>query len=100
MLAQSVLDGFNVSQLGLAKKKWSSELMGQVCIFAYGQTGSGKSWTMEGGQVSAVIHPEHRTPDLDRHVSCATTPGEATGAALMAERARRRDDPPSNRDDL
>ncbi|WWC64033.1 uncharacterized protein I303_106639 [Kwoniella dejecticola CBS 10117] len=32
MLAQSVLDGYN------------------VCIFAYGQTGSGKSWTMEGGQ--------------------------------------------------
>ncbi|EJT52997.1 kinesin [Trichosporon asahii var. asahii CBS 2479] len=31
MLAQSVLDGYN------------------VCIFAYGQTGSGKSWTMEGG---------------------------------------------------
>ncbi|OCF72705.1 kinesin family member C1 [Kwoniella mangroviensis CBS 8886] len=30
MLAQSVLDGYN------------------VCIFAYGQTGSGKSWTMEG----------------------------------------------------
>jgi kinesin family protein C1 len=34
MLAQSVLDGYN------------------VCIFAYGQTGSGKSWTMEGGNVS------------------------------------------------
>lgn len=34
MLAQSVLDGYN------------------VCIFAYGQTGSGKSWTMEGGSVS------------------------------------------------
>ncbi|AAW44238.2 kinesin, putative [Cryptococcus deneoformans JEC21] len=32
MLAQSVLDGYN------------------VCIFAYGQTGSGKSWTMEGAQ--------------------------------------------------
>ncbi|KAL1407621.1 kinesin-like nuclear fusion protein [Vanrija albida] len=32
MLAQSVLDGYN------------------VCIFAYGQTGSGKSWTMEGGE--------------------------------------------------
>ncbi|KAI5449921.1 kinesin-like nuclear fusion protein [Naganishia albida] len=34
MLAQSVLDGYN------------------VCIFAYGQTGSGKSWTMEGGSTS------------------------------------------------
>ncbi|GHJ88200.1 hypothetical protein NliqN6_4602 [Naganishia liquefaciens] len=34
MLAQSVLDGYN------------------VCIFAYGQTGSGKSWTMEGGPTS------------------------------------------------
>lgn len=38
MLAQSVLDGYN------------------VCIFAYGQTGSGKSWTMEGGKVSFNAH--------------------------------------------
>nr|XP_019048058.1 kinesin family member C1 [Kwoniella bestiolae CBS 10118]OCF26988.1 kinesin family member C1 [Kwoniella bestiolae CBS 10118] len=38
MLAQSVLDGYN------------------VCIFAYGQTGSGKSWTMEdAGMIPRAI---------------------------------------------
>jgi hypothetical protein len=49
MLAQSVLDGYNVSlRLGISRTATNR----QVCIFAYGQTGSGKSWTMEGGQVS------------------------------------------------
>lgn len=48
MLAQSVLDGYNVSRKRLQIDKADH----QVCIFAYGQTGSGKSWTMEGGEVS------------------------------------------------
>ena len=52
MLAQSVLDGYNVCP---RSEKFVHRLtMGQVCIFAYGQTGSGKSWTMEGGLVSEL----------------------------------------------
>jgi kinesin family protein C1 len=52
MLAQSVLDGYNVGDSVLRQlvMVWSADR--QVCIFAYGQTGSGKSWTMEGGSVS------------------------------------------------
>ena len=54
MLAQSVLDGYNVGR-GVMCWVVDLALTGeslQVCIFAYGQTGSGKSWTMEGGNVS------------------------------------------------
>ncbi|KAJ9106331.1 hypothetical protein QFC21_001477 [Naganishia friedmannii] len=54
MLAQSVLDGYNVRwSEHLLQEKFSKRFLWislhQVCIFAYGQTGSGKSWTMEGG---------------------------------------------------
>ncbi|KAK1922557.1 P-loop containing nucleoside triphosphate hydrolase protein [Papiliotrema laurentii] len=46
MLAQSVLDGYN------------------VCVFAYGQTGSGKSWTMEGGQTEETMGMIPRAIDM------------------------------------
>lgn len=49
MLAQSVLDGYNVN--GHCSIFFTQLMELQVCIFAYGQTGSGKSWTMEGAQV-------------------------------------------------
>lgn len=52
MLAQCVLDGYNVCLTW--PRRVPSLTYFQVCIFAYGQTGSGKSWTMEGGQVCGI----------------------------------------------
>jgi hypothetical protein len=55
MLAQSVLDGYNVSPSSIPARLPANASHSQVCIFAYGQTGSGKSWTMEGGSVSSSL---------------------------------------------
>lgn len=55
MLAQSVLDGYNVCHLDSESDCFLIGVVLQVCIFAYGQTGSGKSWTMEGGPVCLMV---------------------------------------------